>query len=44
MCGGEERSKGISKKERESVFVEHKVNKHNSEFRYSETEGFKMTI
>ena len=44
LCGGEERLKGISKKDRENVFVEHEVNKHNSEFRYSETKGFKMTI
>ena len=44
MCGDEERLKDISKKDRENVFVEHEVNKHNSEFRYRETKRFKMTI
>ena len=44
LCGDEERLKDISKKDRENVFVEHEVNKHNSEFRYRETKRFKMTI
>ena len=44
ICVGVKSLKGIRKKDRESVFVEHEVNKYNCEFRYSETKGFKMTI
>ena len=44
MCRGEEHLRGIRKRDKDSVFVEHVISKHNSEFGYNQCEGFRMTV
>ena len=44
MCRGEEHLRGIRKRDKDSVFVEHVVSKHDSKFDYDQCEGFKMSI
>ena len=44
MCRGEEHLRGIRKRDKDSVFVEHVIGKHNSEFGYNQCEGFRMTV
>ena len=43
-CRGHEHLKGISKRDPESVLMEHVGERHNSEFEYGECCGFRMNV
>ena len=44
FCRGREHLKGISKKDKDSVFVDHIMKEHESDFDFDQCGGFKMNV